>query len=183
MLAIKLGPALATGNTIVFKPSEWTPLTALRLAELIVEAGFPKGVVNIVTGLGTVAGAAISNHMGIWKVAFTGSEFSFVSCRDRGCGFQRGERLIPSAVVALGTLVGRRIMRAAADSNLKKVTLELGGKSPTLILDDSNLDDAIKWAAFGISYVQHFLPQYSSSSSLLLIFTRLCFVLLLMMTR
>lgn len=76
MLAWKIGPALATGNTIVFKPSEWTPLTALRLAELIVEAGFPPGVVNIVTGKGNVAGEAISSHMGIGKVAFTGSERS-----------------------------------------------------------------------------------------------------------
>jgi aldehyde dehydrogenase (NAD+) len=74
MTSWKLGPALATGNTIVFKPSEWTPLTAIRVAELIVEAGFPKGVVNIVTGVGNVAGAAISSHMGIGKVAFTGSE-------------------------------------------------------------------------------------------------------------
>jgi len=78
MLSWKLAPALATGNAIVFKPSEWTPLTALRVAELIVEAGFPKGVVNIVTGLGNVAGAAITSHMGIWKVAFTGSEFSLL---------------------------------------------------------------------------------------------------------
>jgi aldehyde dehydrogenase (NAD+) len=79
MLSWKLAPALATGNTIVFKPSEWTPLTALRVAELIVEAGFPKGVVNIVTGIGNVAGAAITSHMGIWKVAFTGSEFFFLA--------------------------------------------------------------------------------------------------------
>ena len=75
MLSWKLGPALATGNTIVFKPSEWTPFTALRVAELIAEAGFPKGVVNVVTGVGNVAGSAISHHMGIWKVAFTGSEY------------------------------------------------------------------------------------------------------------
>lgn len=76
MLSWKFGPALATGNTIVFKPSEWTPLTAIRMAELVVEAGFPPGVVNIVTGLGNVAGAAISGHMGIGKVAFTGSEYT-----------------------------------------------------------------------------------------------------------
>ena len=85
MLAIKLGPALATGNTVVFKPSEWTPLTALRVAELIVEAGFPKGVVNIVTGLGKVAGAAISSNMGIGKVTFTGSESSFVVVTGDSC--------------------------------------------------------------------------------------------------
>jgi len=123
MLSWKIAPALATGNAIVFKPSEWTPLTALRLAELVVEAGYPPGVMNIVTGKGNVAGAAISNHMGIGKIAFTGS-----------------------------TLVGRHILKAAANSNLKKVTLELGGKSPALILDDSNLDAAIKWAAFGILF-------------------------------
>lgn len=73
MMAWKLGPALATGNTVVFKPSEITPLTALRTASLIAEAGFPPGVVNIVTGLGNVAGAAIASHMDIGKVAFTGS--------------------------------------------------------------------------------------------------------------
>ncbi|KAF8308497.1 NAD-dependent aldehyde dehydrogenase [Clavulina sp. PMI_390] len=123
MLAWKWGPALATGNSIVFKPSEWTPLTAIRMAELVAEAGFPPGVVNVVTGLGNSAGAAISGHMGIGKVAFTGS-----------------------------TLVGRHVMKAAAGSNLKKVTLELGGKSPTLIMDDSNLDEAVKWAAFGIVF-------------------------------
>jgi aldehyde dehydrogenase (NAD+) len=76
MMSWKLGPALATGNTIVFKPSEWTPLTALRVAALIVEAGFPPGVVNIVNGYGNVVGAAISSHMGIEKVAFTGSASS-----------------------------------------------------------------------------------------------------------
>jgi aldehyde dehydrogenase (NAD+) len=72
MLAWKLGPALATGNAVVFKPSEWTPLTALRMCELIAQAGFPPGVVNVVTGLGPVAGAAIAAHMDIGKVAFTG---------------------------------------------------------------------------------------------------------------
>ncbi|KAF9516855.1 hypothetical protein BS47DRAFT_1340473 [Hydnum rufescens UP504] len=121
MLAWKLGPALATGNAVVFKPSEWTPLTALRVASLIKEAGFPPGVVNIVPGIGNIAGAAISNHSGIGKVAFTGS-----------------------------TAVGRAIMKAAASSNLKRVTLELGGKSPTLVLDDCNLENAARWAAYGI---------------------------------
>lgn len=74
----KLGPALSTGNAIVFKPSEWTPLSALRLAELVVEAGFPPGVLNIVTGVGNVAGAAISGHMSISKVAFTGSMYFYL---------------------------------------------------------------------------------------------------------
>ena len=104
MLSWKIGPALATGNTIVIKPSEFTPLTALRMGSLINEAGFPPGVVNILVGYGDTVGAAISSHMLIEKVAFTGS-----------------------------ALVGRKIMEAAAKSNLKKVTLELGGKSPNVI--------------------------------------------------
>src|SRR5678816_3309006 len=99
----KLGPALACGNTIVLKPAEQTPLTTLRLGELAVEAGFPAGVVNIVTG-GPETGKAIVEHPGINKIAFTGS-----------------------------TVVGKEIMRGAAES-LKRVTLELGGKSPNLSL-------------------------------------------------
>jgi aldehyde dehydrogenase (NAD+) len=121
MLAWKLGPALATGNSVVLKPSEFTPLTALRVCALINEAGFPPGSVNIVTGYGNTAGAAISSHMKIEKVAFTGS-----------------------------TLVGRKIMEAAAKSNLKNVTLELGGKSPNIIFDDANLEQAVAWAAHGV---------------------------------
>ncbi|KAI0791844.1 aldehyde dehydrogenase [Abortiporus biennis] len=121
MIAWKLGPALATGNTVVLKPSELTPLTALRMAELINEAGFPLGVVNIVIGYGNTVGQAISEHMDIEKVAFTGS-----------------------------TLVGRKIMEASATTNLKKVTLELGGKSPNIIFDDANLEQAVAWAAHGI---------------------------------
>ncbi|KAF8158618.1 aldehyde dehydrogenase [Mycena galopus ATCC 62051] len=117
MLAWKVGPALATGNCIVMKPSEITPLSALKFAELTAEAGFPPGVVNIVNGYGTTVGQAISEHMQIAKVAFTGS-----------------------------TLVGRKILEASAKSNLKVVTLELGGKSPTVIFDDCNLDQTIKWA-------------------------------------
>src|ERR1700760_1442569 len=97
MLAWKLGPALATGNCVVLKPSEFTPLTILRMCSLINEAGFPPGVVNVVTGYGETVGMAISEHMQIDKVVFTGSTF-----------------------------VGRRIMEAAARSNLKDVTLELG---------------------------------------------------------
>jgi aldehyde dehydrogenase (NAD+) len=123
MLSWKVGPALATGNTIVLKPSELTPLTALKFAELVVEAGFPPGVVNIVNGYGPIAGQAISEHPKIAKVAFTGS-----------------------------TLTGRRIMKAASESNLKVVTLELGGKSPTIIFDDADLDQAVKWAAHGIYF-------------------------------
>lgn len=121
MFAWKLGPALATGNTIVLKTAEQTPLSALKICELIVEAGFPPGVVNIISGFGPVAGAAIANHMDIDKVAFTGS-----------------------------TLVGRNIMKAAASTNLKKVTLELGGKSPNIIFKDADIDQAVGWSAFGI---------------------------------
>ncbi|TDL22408.1 NAD-dependent aldehyde dehydrogenase [Rickenella mellea] len=121
MMSWKIGPALATGNTIVLKPSEFTPLTALRMIPLISEAGFPPGVVNIVNGYGHIAGQAISEHMGIEKVAFTGS-----------------------------TVVGRKIMEAAAKSNLKKVTLELGGKSPNVIFDDADLEQAVNWSSHGI---------------------------------
>ncbi|KAK7219102.1 hypothetical protein V2G26_007105 [Clonostachys chloroleuca] len=123
MWAWKIGPAIATGNTVVLKTAEQTPLSALYAAKLIVEAGFPPGVINILSGFGRVAGAAISSHMDVDKVAFTGS-----------------------------TVVGRAIMRAAADSNLKKVTLELGGKSPNIIFDDANIDEAISWANFGIFF-------------------------------
>jgi len=121
MFSWKIAPALATGNCIVIKPSEFTPLTAIRMCELINEAGFPPGVVNVVTGYGPTVGQAISGHQKIEKVAFTGS-----------------------------TLVGRKIMEAAAKSNLKKVTLELGGKSPNIIFNDANLEQAVNWAAFGI---------------------------------
>jgi len=121
MMAWKLGPALATGNCIVLKPSEFTPLTAIRMTQLIHEAGFPPGVVNIVNGYGQTVGAAISEHPHIEKVAFTGS-----------------------------TLVGRKIMEAAARTNLKNVTLELGGKSPNIIFDDADIDQAVKFTSHGI---------------------------------
>jgi aldehyde dehydrogenase (NAD+) len=121
MLAWKFGPALATGNAIVLKPSEFTPLTALLMCSLVNEAGFPPGVVNVVTGYGNIAGQAITEHLGIDKVAFTGS-----------------------------TLVGRKIMEAAARTNLKNVTLELGGKSPNVIFNDADLDLSIDWTAHGI---------------------------------
>jgi len=123
MLAWKLGPALATGNTVVLKTAEQTPLSALVFAQFIKEAGFPPGVVNIISGFGKIAGAAISSHMDIDKVAFTGS-----------------------------TIVGRTIMKAAASSNLKKVTLELGGKSPNIIMNDADIDAAVSWVNFGIYY-------------------------------
>ncbi|KAL1744645.1 aldehyde dehydrogenase domain-containing protein [Schizophyllum fasciatum] len=125
MMAWKIGPALATGNTIVLKPSEFTPLTALRMCSLIREAGFPPGVVNVLVGYGHTVGQAISAHMNIHKVAFTGS-----------------------------TLVGRKIMETAARTNLKKVTLELGGKSPVIVFNDANLEQAVNWAAHGIFWNQ-----------------------------
>ncbi|THV04402.1 aldehyde dehydrogenase [Dendrothele bispora CBS 962.96] len=121
MLAWKVGPALATGNTIVVKPSELTPLTALKFASLVNEAGFPPGVVNIVNGYGNIVGNAMAYHPRIRRIAFTGS-----------------------------TLTGRKIQEASAKSNLKVVTLELGGKSPNIIFDDADLEQAIKWASTGI---------------------------------
>jgi aldehyde dehydrogenase (NAD+) len=125
MQAWKLAPALATGNTVVMKPAEQTPLTALRVGELIVEAGFPPGVVNMLPGYGPTAGAAISNHMDVDKVAFTGS-----------------------------TEVGHLIMEAAAKSNLKRVTLELGGKSPNIVFADANMDEAIEGCHFALFFNQ-----------------------------
>ena len=124
MAAWKLAPALAAGNTIVFKPAEQTPLTALRLGELFLEAGFPPGVVNIVPGYGPTAGAAIASHPGIDKVAFTGS-----------------------------TNVGKAIVKASA-GNLKKVTLELGGKSPNIILPDADIKNAIRGSMNAIFFNQ-----------------------------
>ncbi|KAH6912823.1 indole-3-acetaldehyde dehydrogenase, partial [Coprinopsis sp. MPI-PUGE-AT-0042] len=121
MLSWKVAPALATGNCVVLKPSEVTPLTALRFASLVAEAGFPPGVVNIVNGYGSAVGEAIARHKKIRKVAFTGS-----------------------------TATGSLILKAAAETNLKAVTLELGGKSPTIIFDDADLDQAVKWATAGI---------------------------------
>ena len=124
MAAWKLGVALACGNTVILKPAEQTPLSALRLGELLDEAGIPPGVVNIVTGLGETAGAAIAAHPDIDKVAFTGS-----------------------------TEVGRLIMKAAA-GNLKRVSLELGGKSPNIVFADADLDQAAIGAASAI-YFNH----------------------------
>jgi phenylacetaldehyde dehydrogenase len=123
MAAWKLAPALAAGCTIVLKPAEQTPLTALRLGELVQEAGFPAGVVNIVTGLGETAGAALAAHPDVDKIAFTGS-----------------------------TEIGRLIVQAAGRTNLKKVTLELGGKSPNVVFADADLDAAIPGAASAIFF-------------------------------
>ena len=123
MFSWKIGPALACGNTVVIKTAEQTPLTGLYIGKLVKEAGFPPGVLNIISGFGKTAGAAISAHMDIDKVAFTGS-----------------------------TIVGRQIMQAAAKSNLKKVTLELGGKSPNIVFEDADIEQAISWANFGIFF-------------------------------
>ncbi len=124
MAAWKLGAALAVGCTVVLKPAEQTPLSALRLGELIQEAGFPAGVVNIVPGYGETAGAALSAHDDVDKVAFTGS-----------------------------TEVGKLIVKAAA-GNLKKVTLELGGKSPNIILSDMDVSTAVAGASNAIFFNQ-----------------------------
>jgi len=120
----KMAPALAAGNTIVMKPAEITPLSSLKIAELMAEAGMPPGVVNIVPGLGSVAGQYIAEHEQIAKVAFTGS-----------------------------TATGRRIVQASA-GNLKKVQLELGGKGPNIVFDDANLTAAINGSAWAIFHNQ-----------------------------
>ena len=120
----KAAPALATGNAVVIKPSELTPLTALKLAQLVKEAGFPDGVFNVVSGYGSTAGQAIIDHPLVGKVSFTGS-----------------------------TKTGRHIMKTAADTNLKRVTLELGGKSPAIIFDDADFETTLKWVAAGILFV------------------------------
>ena len=124
MTAWKWGPALATGNTIVMKPAEQTPLTCLRLGELALEAGFPPGVINIVPGFGPTAGAALVKHGLVDKIAFTGS----------------GE-------------TGQRIMADAA-TTLKRITFELGGKSPNIVFADADLDAAIAGAEFGLFFNQ-----------------------------
>ena len=124
MAAWKLGPALTTGCTVVLKPAEQTPLSALRLGELILEAGFPEGVVNIVTGIGEEAGAPLAAHADVDKIAFTGS-----------------------------TEVGKAIVVAAA-GNLKKVSLELGGKSPNLLFDDAEMAQAIPGVAQAVFFNQ-----------------------------
>ncbi|KAL8828726.1 MAG: hypothetical protein Q9170_006476 [Blastenia crenularia] len=120
MAAWKLGPALACGNTVVLKSAEQTPLSILVLGTLIKEAGFPPGVVNFLNGVGKTAGEALAGHLGVDKIAFTGS-----------------------------TATGRQIMKTAA-VNLKNITLETGGKSPLLVFDDADLEQAAKWAHIGI---------------------------------
>ncbi len=125
MQAWKWGPALACGNTVVLKPAEQTPLTALRVAQLAQEVGFPDGVINVVPGYGPTAGAALSGHMDVDKIAFTGE-----------------------------TGTGKIVMTAAAQSNLKRVSLELGGKSPNIVFADADLDAAVEGAYFGLFFNQ-----------------------------
>jgi aldehyde dehydrogenase (NAD+) len=125
MQAWKLAPALACGNTVVLKVAEQTPLSALRVGELILEAGFPEGVVNILPGYGPTAGAALARHMDVDKIAFTGS-----------------------------TEVGHLIMKASAESNLKRVTLELGGKSPNIVFADADMEQAIEGSHFALFFNQ-----------------------------
>jgi aldehyde dehydrogenase (NAD+) len=150
----KLAPAIATGNVVVLKTPELTPLWGQKTAQLVAEAGFPPGVINIITGIGNIAGQALSEHKDVKKISFTGSP-----------------------------AVGRRILTAAAQSNLKKVTLELGGKGPSIIFDDADWDNALFWATAGITihngqvcvagsriYVQDtiydkFLEEFSKRSS------------------
>uniref|UniRef100_A0A5S6R2P4 Aldedh domain-containing protein n=1 Tax=Trichuris muris TaxID=70415 RepID=A0A5S6R2P4_TRIMR len=125
MLAWKIGPALACGNTVVLKPAEQTPLTALHVGSLIAEAEFPPGVVNIVPGFGATAGAAVVCHPQVDKVAFTGS-----------------------------TEVGKQIMSACGTHGLKRISLELGGKSPNIIFADADVDEAIQQAHSGLFFNQ-----------------------------
>lgn len=125
MQAWKWGPALAAGNCIVLKPAEQTPLTALYVARLAQEVGFPDGVINVVPGFGPTAGAALSSHMDVDKVAFTGEGST-----------------------------GKLVMTAAAQSNLKRVSLELGGKSPNVVFADADLDAAIEGAYFALFFNQ-----------------------------
>lgn len=120
MSALKAAPALAAGNTIIIKSSEKSPLSTLYLGKLANEAGVPPGVLNLLSGAGPT-GALLAEHMGIQKISFTGS-----------------------------TAMGKRIAQAAASSNLKKVALELGGKSPSIVFPDANLEIAVKWCTQGV---------------------------------
>lgn len=130
MAAWKLGPALACGNVVVLKAAEQTPLSVLYLATLIKEAGFPPGVVNIINGYGKTAGAHLAAHVGVDKIAFTGS-----------------------------TITGREIMKAAS-INLKNITVETGGKSPLIIFDDADIAQAVKWSHVGIMSTSASTPRY-----------------------
>jgi len=123
MFAFKVAPALICGNTVVLKSSEKAPLSALKLAQLADEAGFPPGVLNVVSGFGDPTGSAICLHNKIRKISFTGS-----------------------------VATGRKILKMSAESNLKNVSLELGGKSAAVVFDDANLEDAVKYTHFSINH-------------------------------
>ncbi|KAH0648200.1 hypothetical protein KY285_033448 [Solanum tuberosum] len=125
MFAWKIGPALACGNTVVLKTAEQTPLSALYVSKLLQEAGLPEGVVNVISGFGPTAGAALCSHMDVDKLAFTGS-----------------------------TDTGKTILSLAANSNLKPVTLELGGKSPFIVCEDADVDQAVEFAHFALFFNQ-----------------------------
>ncbi|KAF4461382.1 aldehyde dehydrogenase (NAD+) [Fusarium albosuccineum] len=118
----KLGPAIAAGNTLIIKTPELAPLYGQKLAQLITEAGFPPGVINILCGLGNVAGQALADHSDVRKLSFTGSEG-----------------------------VGRSILASSAKSNLKRISLELGGKGPSIIFEDADWENALMWASMGIT--------------------------------
>ncbi|XP_073001151.1 aldehyde dehydrogenase family 2 member B7, mitochondrial [Typha latifolia] len=125
MYAWKVGPALACGNAIVLKTAEQTPLSALYVSKLLHEAGLPEGVLNVISGFGPTAGAALASHMDVDKIAFTGS-----------------------------TDTGKIVLELAARSNLKTVTLELGGKSPMIIMDDADVDQAVELSHFALFFNQ-----------------------------
>ncbi|CAN6448662.1 unnamed protein product [Victoria cruziana] len=125
MYAWKVGPALACGNSIVLKTAEQTPLSALYVSKLLLEAGLPPGVLNVISGFGPTAGAALASHMDVDKIAFTGS-----------------------------TTTGQIVLELAAKSNLKSVTLELGGKSPFIICEDADIDEAVEMAHFALFFNQ-----------------------------
>ena len=150
MAAWKIAPALAAGCTMVLKPSEITPLTALVLADIAIEAGLPAGVLNIVNGLGGAAGQALTEHAGVDKMAFTGS--------------------VPTGV---------KIMTTAA-RDIKNISLELGGKSPFIIFEDSDLDEAVEWIMFGIFWNQ---GQVCSATSRVLVEQSIYPILLEKLTR
>ncbi|KAF1841656.1 aldehyde dehydrogenase-like protein [Cucurbitaria berberidis CBS 394.84] len=136
MAGWKLGPALCTGNTVVLKAAEQTPLSILYLGNLVKEAGFPPGVINFINGEGRKAGAALASHPDVDKIAFTGS-----------------------------TATGKEVMKMAA-LNMKNITLETGGKSPLVVFDDADLDQAVKWSHLGIMYNQ---GQVCSATSRVLV--------------
>lgn len=136
MLAWKVAPAIACGNAVVVKSAEQTPLSALYFGKLVQEAGAPPGLINILSGYGKEAGAALAEHLDVDKVAFTGS-----------------------------TATGRTIMKAAS-ANLKNITLECGGKSPSIVFADANLEQAVKWThSGGISFLFFLFLSFSNTTN------------------